>query len=375
MVALSLTFAVLPIAVLAFQPSRSNLNSIDVVIPHSMGASSLVSDDVQNPERDRDPGDLKYQLRSFAQYAPWINHIYIMVDGDHAPADWFAEPAKTSFVNRCALPGLVGNCPTRNSQAVATVAQQIPGLSELFIYTDDDDLLVKPAHVEQFFDLATALPYNNAWSKEERMYDDEANVLKNHPELRAEDIPRRMHKMDPGHTFVPVSKSSLLSFEQANIKWVNFVRGHTNGRYCSHLDAHGTSESEASNCLEEEVESAWYWHFGKHPEFAAKLDPKTHPSSESVYDGFSSPAENVEETIHRAQEKPDDYIANLNDRYAHDPKTFQQQVRAVHQVLEKFYPPPASLLASSSHLRGGQGAQQHPGVQPLAPYAASVLPH
>lgn len=311
---------------------------IDVVIPHATGSASLIDDDKKNVERDRDPGELKYQLRSFAMYAPWVNHIYILVNGDENIADWFPEPEKTSFVNRCELPGLVGNCPTRNSQAVVSVAHQVPGLAEHFILTDDDNVLVKPVQPENFFDLKTTNPYNNKWSEPELMYDSMNNVLAKHTELTLADIPQRMTKMDPGHTFVPMSRSSLEAFERDYPKWFSFLRSHRKGRYCSGSDSSGTADSDAQNCLEEMFESAVYHYWTQHPEYAAKLDPQTHPSSEGVYDHGGAPAERIRMSIDGARSKPDYYIANLNDVYSHDPDTYVHEVQEAHRTLDGYFP-------------------------------------
>ena len=95
--------------------------------------------------RDRNNGELEFTLRSIAKQAPWMNHIYILVNGKHALPKWIPEPEKTTVVDRCTLLPK-GTCPTRNGFVAMSVVHKVPGLSEKFIYTDDDNLLVTPHH-------------------------------------------------------------------------------------------------------------------------------------------------------------------------------------------------------------------------------------
>ena len=81
--------------------------------------------------------ELKYSLRSVHKYAPWINKIYVVVDDVQAPA--FIDPThpKIQIVKHSEImdPKYL---PTYNSAPIEASIHHIPGLSENFIYSNDD---------------------------------------------------------------------------------------------------------------------------------------------------------------------------------------------------------------------------------------------
>jgi hypothetical protein len=94
--------------------------------------------------------ELKYSLRSVAMYAPFVRNIYLVTDGQ-TPA-WLDTDAaglqivdhKTVFTDPTVL-------PVFNSHAIETQLHHIPGLSEHYLYLNDDVFFTRPAAAEQFF--------------------------------------------------------------------------------------------------------------------------------------------------------------------------------------------------------------------------------
>lgn len=88
------------------------------------------------PARFRQIDELKYALRSVHTFAPWIRQIYIATD---SPAPhWLAEHPKVRIVRSEEFFADPSVLPTHNSQAVESQLHHIPGISEHFIYSNDD---------------------------------------------------------------------------------------------------------------------------------------------------------------------------------------------------------------------------------------------
>ena len=93
--------------------------------------------------------ELKYALRAVHMFAPWIRHIFIATDS--ARPDWLAEHPDVSIVrgeDHFRDPSVL---PTHNSQAVESQLQHIEGLSEHFLYSNDDMFLGRPLGPDMFF--------------------------------------------------------------------------------------------------------------------------------------------------------------------------------------------------------------------------------
>ncbi len=99
--------------------------------------------------RFRNYDELKYSLRSVAKYAPFIRHIYIITD-EQRPT-WLNSEARDLFVvdHKDIFPD--SSClPCFSSNAIDTVLHRICGLSELFLYANDDMFFLNNASAEDF---------------------------------------------------------------------------------------------------------------------------------------------------------------------------------------------------------------------------------
>lgn len=109
-------------------------------------ASSLACNDSRYASRE----ELRYSLRSLHCFAPWINHVFLVTD-DQVP-EWLdtAHPGLTLVSHRDIF-GSTGTLPTFNSQAIESRLHRVPGLSEHFLYLNDDVFFGRPVSPELFF--------------------------------------------------------------------------------------------------------------------------------------------------------------------------------------------------------------------------------
>ncbi len=101
------------------------------------------------PERFRDFQELRYSLRSLDMYAPWIRTIYLVTDGQRPDYLQFDDPRLVLVDHReIADPDYL---PMFNSDAIVTWLHRIPGLSEHFLYLNDDCFFGRDTTPTTFF--------------------------------------------------------------------------------------------------------------------------------------------------------------------------------------------------------------------------------
>lgn len=99
--------------------------------------------------RFRQINELKYALRSVYMFAPWIRRIFIATDSP-AP-EWLAEHPSVTLVRSEEFFSDPTVLPTHNSQAVECQLHNIEGLSEHFLYSNDDMFFGRPVGPDVFF--------------------------------------------------------------------------------------------------------------------------------------------------------------------------------------------------------------------------------
>ncbi|GGS80115.1 MULTISPECIES: stealth family protein [Streptomyces] len=111
-------------------------------------------DDAEHRYRDR--GELRYCLRSIAAHAPWIRHVFLVTDRQTPP--WLAagHPGIT-VVDHRDLFADADSLPVFNSHAIESQLHRIPGLSEHFLYFNDDIFLGREQQPQHYF-LPSGLP-------------------------------------------------------------------------------------------------------------------------------------------------------------------------------------------------------------------------
>ena len=100
-------------------------------------------------DRYRDMGILKYWFRAVEAYAPWVNQVHFITWG-HLP-EWLntAHPKLHLVNHKDYIPEEY--LPTFNSRPIELNFHRIPGLSEHFVYFNDDMLLNSPVSPDFFF--------------------------------------------------------------------------------------------------------------------------------------------------------------------------------------------------------------------------------
>ncbi len=99
--------------------------------------------------RYADNDELKYSLRSVAQYAPWIHKIYIVTD-NQVPSWLDTSNPKVRIVDhKEIMPEIC--LPCFNSAVIEHFLYNIPGLSEHFLYANDDMFVNRPVKPDDFF--------------------------------------------------------------------------------------------------------------------------------------------------------------------------------------------------------------------------------
>jgi hypothetical protein len=104
-----------------------------------------------SPIRYSDVGELKYSLRSVSEYMPWVNKIWVVI-GDNQPLpEWLQENDKLKVVRHSEIFFPMQVNPTYNSINIESVLYRIKGLSEHFIYFNDDFFIGRPIGSDLFF--------------------------------------------------------------------------------------------------------------------------------------------------------------------------------------------------------------------------------
>ena len=85
--------------------------------------------------RFQDFNQLLFSLRSLETYAPWIRNVFIVTNGQKP--DWLNLTTAT-VISHDQIFEKKEDLPTFNSRAIESHLHQIPGLSENFLYFNDD---------------------------------------------------------------------------------------------------------------------------------------------------------------------------------------------------------------------------------------------
>lgn len=112
-------------------------------------ADAVLGEGDDHEARYRQIDELKYALRSVYMFAPWIRRIFIATDSP-APS-WLADHPKVTIVRSEEFFSDPSVLPTHNSQAVECQLHHIDGLSEHFLYSNDDMFFGRPVGPEMFF--------------------------------------------------------------------------------------------------------------------------------------------------------------------------------------------------------------------------------
>ena len=115
----------------------------DNVIEHEIGQYGM------NDARFEDNNELYYSIKSVRQHIPWVRNIYVVTNNrsdlpNHLLAEDITIITHDEIIDAEYL-------PTFNSHVIEAFLHKIPGLSEYFIYFNDDVFVARDLPKEHFF--------------------------------------------------------------------------------------------------------------------------------------------------------------------------------------------------------------------------------
>ncbi len=186
-----------------------------------------------DPARYRSRDELKYSLRSVWAYCGWVRNIYVVTSGQ--VPEWLVESDRIRVVSHAdVLPPEA--LPTFNSHAIETALHHIEGLSEHFIYFNDDVFVGRPLRVEAFF---TPQGLAKVFQSRARVQTVESceTVAVDTAARRGRELLRRRFGRDvsrkPEHAPFPLRKSVL---DEIDVAYQDVVRATTLSRFRSASD-------------------------------------------------------------------------------------------------------------------------------------------
>jgi len=129
---------------------------MDIVITYVDGKDPLWQQDYETAvggktltKRYRDWGTLKYLLRGVQKHMPFIVNVFLVVSRESQVPDWADTEHLRIVYHRDIVPDRF--LPTFNSATIEMFLHKIPGLSEEFLYFNDDMFPVMDCSPEDFF--------------------------------------------------------------------------------------------------------------------------------------------------------------------------------------------------------------------------------
>jgi hypothetical protein len=110
---------------------------------------SAVEPEAAGMQRFRNNEELRYSLRSLDAFAPWVRRIYIVTNGQ-VPRWLDTANERISIVTHDMLFADTANLPTFNCNAIELQLHKIPGLSQRFLYFNDDCFFGRPVFPSDF---------------------------------------------------------------------------------------------------------------------------------------------------------------------------------------------------------------------------------
>ena len=107
--------------------------------------------------RFRNWGLFRYWFRAVEKYAPWVNKVFLVTNGKFP--DWINEKCEKLVLIKHSDYIPEKFLPTFNSCTIELHMNKIPGLSEQFVYFNDDFYLNNPVRPKYFF--KNGLPCDN----------------------------------------------------------------------------------------------------------------------------------------------------------------------------------------------------------------------
>ena len=122
------------------------------------GRGVLTNNEIGGPARYTSLGEIRWTVASMLRFAPFLRKIFIVTDGQDPDLggmlrEHFPDRVDDVVVvdHSVIYRGWEDYLPSFNSNSIDTLIWNIPDLSEHYLYTNDDVMLVRPTTVEDFF--------------------------------------------------------------------------------------------------------------------------------------------------------------------------------------------------------------------------------
>ncbi|XP_029824352.3 N-acetylglucosamine-1-phosphotransferase subunits alpha/beta [Ixodes scapularis] len=112
--------------------------------------------------RFADNDELKYSLRSLQKHAPWVRRVFVVTNGQ-IPSWLNLDNPRITIVTHEEIFRNLSHLPTYSSPAIETHLHCIPGLSQRFIYLNDDVMFGKEVWPEDFYTHTGGYKVRLAW--------------------------------------------------------------------------------------------------------------------------------------------------------------------------------------------------------------------
>lgn len=105
----------------------------------------------EEDKRFTDIGELRYSIASVKKYMPWVRQIWVAIADDQEVPLWLKNDTNINIVKHSEFFPSTQVRPTYNSVAIESSLHNIKGLSERFIYFNDDTFVGKPLKPSHFY--------------------------------------------------------------------------------------------------------------------------------------------------------------------------------------------------------------------------------
>lgn len=129
---------------------------------------SQKSDDIAGPTRFGSVGEIYYCVASIFRFAPFVRKVFIITDNQNPGLDRFIAlnfPESTIQIeivdHTTVFRGFENYLPVFNSRAIETCTYRIPGLSENYVYLNDDFFLLRPVTYNDWFQNEHIIAYGH----------------------------------------------------------------------------------------------------------------------------------------------------------------------------------------------------------------------
>jgi hypothetical protein len=276
-----------------------------------------------NDARFASRDELRYSLRSLEKYADFVNHVYLVTD-DQCPA-WLRRdhPRLTVVDHRDIFPEDAA-LPTFNSHSIESRLHHVPGLSEHYIYMNDDFLFGRRVDASNFF-LASGLA---------RFFYSPANIPIGDPGIEVKPVDAAAMN---GRDLVAAEFGARPTFKFKHAPYAQRRSIHLQIEQLFPDDVARTTNSRFRHPSDLPLASSMHHHVG----FALGLAVPGNITS--AYADLGEPDLEEQLDVIRTQRRAEVFCLNDTDSAAMPP---ERKNRIVGEFLEGYYPEPSSFEIS-----------------------------